>query len=91
MGGLNYASSYREIRRRSSWKVVRDIMLFALYRFYKYRGLIEPALVRPRVHFTYMHHVFRDEEKEFVALLECLSHIQKELIVWSEEILIKHM
>jgi hypothetical protein len=61
-------------------------MLFALYRFYKYRGLIEPALVRPRVHFTYMHHVFRDEEKEFVALLEWLVEAGHKFISYSEGI-----
>jgi peptidoglycan/xylan/chitin deacetylase (PgdA/CDA1 family) len=61
-------------------------MLFALYRFYKYRGLIEPALARSRVHFVYMHHVFKDEEKEFVALLEWLVEAGHSFISYSEGI-----
>jgi peptidoglycan/xylan/chitin deacetylase (PgdA/CDA1 family) len=61
-------------------------MLFGLYRFYKYRGLIEPALARPRVHFVYMHHVFRDEEKEFIALLEWLVEAGHNFISYSEGI-----
>lgn len=72
---MEYIETYQEIKERRS-KSIRGVLkhnaLSVLSAVDKLKGA-EKALNRPRVHFLYFHHVFKDEEKKLALLLEKMS------------------
>lgn len=67
-----WTSRYAEIHHPTLRSRARHLSLTALARWNELTGSIERALVRPRVHFVYLHHVFEDEIDSFRKLVQSL-------------------
>ena len=69
----NFATRYAEVQRPALREPLRSFALFALSAFSERTGKVSVDLKRHRVHFIYLHHVFRDEENEFRRMLSALT------------------
>lgn len=68
-----FCKHYDEVRHWTLRLRARHIALTAASVSWALSGMIRRSLERPRVHFIYFHHVFRDEEEHFEKLVRDLS------------------
>ncbi|MDH7463690.1 polysaccharide deacetylase family protein [Chitinophagaceae bacterium 26-R-25] len=72
---MKYLEEYKELKKvlpQGLRGQLRSVALDALYTLDQIKG-IDAALNKPRVQFLYIHHIFRDEEKNLEALMKKLS------------------
>jgi len=86
MPSQQLVSTYCEVRKWTLKRVLRHIALSVLSNTQKHLGLIDTALQRPRVQFVYLHHVFKDEEKQFSDLVKWLLNTGHIFVSYSEAV-----
>lgn len=72
---MKYLDNYQELKKLSPHGIrgqVRSAALNVLYMLDQVKGLQAP-LNKPRIQFLYIHHIFKDEEKNFEQLLKNLA------------------
>lgn len=71
--GVYFVTNYRDIRAINARYIVRRLTLLALAGHSQLTKRFESAQLKHRIQFLYFHHIFKDEEKRFRALLNVLS------------------
>ena len=68
-----WTTSYAAIHRPNARYIARSAALSALAAIGEMTGRTTAALSRPRIHFVYLHHIFKDEIEPFRRLLDSLT------------------
>jgi peptidoglycan/xylan/chitin deacetylase (PgdA/CDA1 family) len=83
---VHHATVYSDVARRSLRSTVRSLALTTLATVGNRFSIIQDRLRTHRVHFLYLHHIFRDEEANFERLIRWLTSSGHSFISYSKAV-----